>query len=118
MREKKEVSQSRRYPDAAVCPLQRGVATMLGNVCGLCGRSLSSTSSLERHLRYHRGERRHACPHCPYRAVARDKLVNHLHTHTGHRPHKCQYCPFATIQATHLRRHIRSKHPATLIQQP
>ncbi|ROT63516.1 hypothetical protein C7M84_018585 [Penaeus vannamei] len=75
-------------------------------------RTLSSASSLERHLRYHRGERRHACPHCPYRAVARDKLVRHLHTHTGHRPHRCRLCPFAAIQATDLRKHERSKHAA------
>ncbi|KAK4300510.1 hypothetical protein Pmani_027293 [Petrolisthes manimaculis] len=106
------------YLDAAVCPLQRSVATMLGNVCGLCGRSLSSTSSLERHLRYHRGERRYACAHCPYRAVARDKLVRHLHIHTGHRPHRCHLCPFAAIQATDLRKHIRSKHPTEAITLP
>lgn len=104
-------------------PLQRclgvggagvGAGRVAGAVCGLCGRTLSSASSLERHLRYHRGERRHACPYCPYRAVARDKLVRHLHTHTGHRPHRCRLCPFAAIQATDLRKHERSKHAASL----
>ncbi|XP_066948877.1 longitudinals lacking protein, isoforms H/M/V-like isoform X22 [Macrobrachium rosenbergii] len=84
--------------------------TTTTNVCPLCCRILSSASSLERHLRYHRGERRHACPVCPYRAVAKDKLVRHMHTHTGHRPHRCPSCPFAAIQATDLRKHMRSKH--------
>ncbi|XP_042232921.1 longitudinals lacking protein, isoforms H/M/V-like isoform X27 [Homarus americanus] len=96
----------------------RGLGRLQGTVCGLCGRTLSSASSLERHLRYHRGERRHACPICPYRAVARDKLVRHLHTHTGHRPHRCHLCPFAAIQATDLRKHVRSKHATEIIPLP
>ncbi|XP_071523792.1 uncharacterized protein [Panulirus ornatus] len=96
----------------------QGLGRILGTICWLCGRTLSSTSSLERHLLYHRGERRHACPHCPYRAVARDKLVRHLHTHTGHRPHRCHLCPFAAIQATDLRKHVRSKHATDIMPMP
>lgn len=90
--------------------LQRRRPRTKKHVCGICGKKLSTTSSLDRHLKYHRGERRHACPKCPYRAVARDKLVRHMNTHLAERPFKCQHCNFATIRASSLTSHLRNKH--------
>ncbi|KAG7167365.1 Zinc finger protein 536-like 6 [Homarus americanus] len=53
--------------------------------CPACGKVFAGTKRryhLERHLITHTGERPFPCPHCPYRANVRENLARHIrHRH-------------------------------------
>jgi len=49
--------------------------------CSVCGREISGRNRNQRlayHMLTHSGEKRHACPHCPYRAALKFTLDRHV----------------------------------------
>ena len=46
--------------------------------CDECGRLLSTTTSLERHMLTHTGERPYPCPHCPISFTTNGNLIRHV----------------------------------------
>lgn len=50
-------------------------------ICPLCGKQLSGINGRQKlryHLLTHTGERKFACPHCPYRAALKFNLSTHM----------------------------------------
>ncbi|XP_061428150.1 uncharacterized protein LOC133354947 isoform X2 [Lethenteron reissneri] len=58
-----------------------GVSTPSGNACGICGKFLSSASSLDRHMLVHSGERPHRCRVCQQAFTTSGNMQRHLKIH-------------------------------------
>ncbi|KAJ1483585.1 hypothetical protein T484DRAFT_1622553, partial [Baffinella frigidus] len=76
--------------------------------CKMCGKSLSTTGNLVRHMRTHSGERPHVCETCGKTFSRSGNLYSHMRTHSGERPHGCEICGKALSTSSSLARHMRS----------
>ncbi|KAJ8362997.1 hypothetical protein SKAU_G00118280, partial [Synaphobranchus kaupii] len=87
--------------------------------CTQCGKCFKIKSTLNKHLRIHRGEKPYKCPQCGKCFSERHSLNCHQRIHTGEKPYKCTQCEkcFSTNSASvkHLRIHTGEK-PFTCTQ--
>ena len=74
-------------------------------ICQHCGLSVNSSTSLNRHLRVHTGERPFSCHVCGKTFARSSTLRCHERTHTGERPYSCAHCHLAFAQSSSLRDH-------------
>ncbi|XP_026479320.1 zinc finger protein 501-like [Ctenocephalides felis] len=75
-------------------------------LCYTCGKSLSSSDSLDSHMKLHRGDAKHTCPICDRSFSRWDHLQSHSRTHSGERPYKCSFCDKAFAQYSTLQTHL------------
>jgi len=84
--------------------------------CGECGYAGKLKSDLTRHSKVHldslekEKEKKHKCPHCPYKSLQAWTMKAHLRVHTGQKPFACPHCDHKTSTSTHLNEHIRYRH--------
>ena len=75
------------------------------NQCEVCGRVLSSASSLEHHQRVHRGERPFVCDVCGKAFPDGKGFRRHLLIHTEDKLHRCSQCGKTFVYRFHLTSH-------------
>jgi len=75
--------------------------------CSTCGKRFSQRSTLNNHGRIHSGERPYKCDMCPKQFVQKGNLLRHKRVHTGEKPYKCEICGRTFSQKGHLRTHSR-----------
>ncbi|KAB7498115.1 Zinc finger protein [Armadillidium nasatum] len=78
------------------------------NMCLICKTYYASDKALKQHNNLHEDFRPHACPHCPFRYLNKDRLDAHVKNQ--HSPLKtliCPFCPHSAITNAYLSKHIK-----------
>ncbi|XP_044268484.1 zinc finger protein 679-like isoform X21 [Tribolium madens] len=75
--------------------------------CDICGKILTTNTSLKNHKKVHSGEKNFVCEVCGKAFLARYTLRNHIRVHTKEKPYKCIECETAFSQKSSLNIHMR-----------
>jgi uncharacterized Zn-finger protein len=84
--------------------------------CFKCGKVFSTTSNLNKHIKFKTCEKQFSCAHCYSQFTRRDNLKRHLESnHKGlqarRRMIKCPFCEERFRDLDFMDRHIESQHP-------
>uniref|UniRef100_A0AAG5D5R6 C2H2-type domain-containing protein n=1 Tax=Anopheles atroparvus TaxID=41427 RepID=A0AAG5D5R6_ANOAO len=81
--------------------------------CEVCGKTVSY---MREHMRLHRIEKQHPCPHCDRTFVQANNLKYHIRKHLGEKPFACKQCEKQFYCEAHLKSHMRVHGPQGLFQ--
>ncbi|XP_058125740.1 zinc finger protein 771-like [Anopheles ziemanni] len=81
--------------------------------CEVCGKTVSY---MREHMRLHRIEKQHPCPHCDRTFVQANNLKYHIRKHLGEKPYSCKQCDKQFYCEAHLKSHMRVHGPQGLFQ--
>ncbi|KAG9275574.1 hypothetical protein AMEX_G10104 [Astyanax mexicanus] len=73
--------------------------------CSECGRILSNASSLQNHMRLHRGERPYNCSQCGKAFPSVRGLNRHMKVHAAEKGYKCEECGRCFVYQFTLTKH-------------
>ena len=75
--------------------------------CAICGRSYSSSYSLQEHKFSHTGEKPWTCEICGKSFASSTKQARHIRIHTGDLPYSCDVCDKRFAQSSARKSHMR-----------
>ncbi|KAM9454872.1 uncharacterized protein Hap1MRO34_020660 [Clarias gariepinus] len=76
--------------------------------CSECGKMFPTSSSYNRHMRIHSGERPFQCSHCNKTFVQFSSFKIHQRIHTGEKPYPCSECDKTFSRIDSLQLHQRT----------
>ena len=109
----RDESSSEGRGEGSATPSNKGRVVEGGQIdceCTICGKGLSRSSNLTRHMRTHSGDRPYACTTCNQAFSESGNLTRHMRTHTGDRPYPCTTCCQAFSDSSNLTRHRKKMH--------
>ena len=80
--------------------------------CNICGTSLQSLRSYNRHSDFHKGKFKHTCAYCQKGFMSSTDLKGHMAKHTNVKVHQCEICLKKFAYHTSLNRHMGLAHAA------
>nr|CAD7202114.1 unnamed protein product [Timema douglasi] len=75
--------------------------------CDICEKTFTQNSSLNIHMKLHRGQKDYTCQICSRSFAQNSSLKSHIRLHTGQKPFSCPFCTKAFAQQSNLRSHVR-----------
>lgn len=83
---------------------------LLANQCEVCGKVMSSKSSLRKHVYLHSGKKPYKCGVCNKSYPHSWYLTSHMKFHTDSWAHFCKLCDMHFMYKSTLKRHLCRKH--------
>ncbi|XP_055629990.1 zinc finger protein 420-like [Toxorhynchites rutilus septentrionalis] len=75
--------------------------------CKICGRQLTTSTALAKHITTHTGEKKYQCDFCDKRFAQGGQLTVHRRIHTGERPFACENCGQRFVGGSNYKRHVK-----------
>lgn len=75
--------------------------------CKICGRQLTTSTALAKHITTHTGEKKYQCEFCDKRFAQGGQLTVHRRIHTGERPFACEKCGQRFVGGSNYKRHVK-----------
>ena len=80
------------------------------HICNVCGRQLTQSSDLKRHLRIHSDDLPFSCTVCFRAFRLKSTLRIHFRKHSKYEPYACQFCEKSFKTLSHKMHHQNSHH--------
>ncbi|XP_062554376.1 zinc finger protein 420-like [Armigeres subalbatus] len=77
--------------------------------CKICGRQLTTSTALAKHITTHTGEKKYQCDFCDKRFAQGGQLTVHRRIHTGERPFACETCGQRFVGGSNYKRHVKQR---------
>lgn len=77
--------------------------------CKICGRQLTTSTALAKHITTHTGEKKYQCDFCDKRFAQGGQLTVHRRIHTGERPFACEICGQRFVGGSNYKRHVKQR---------
>ncbi|XP_040568391.1 uncharacterized protein [Lepeophtheirus salmonis] len=79
-------------------------------MCGICGFSTHTLSSMARHKRGHLQTKPHSCKLCGASYADKKRLLEHILGHSGEKPFHCKFCSYKCRRKDNLAVHVKRVH--------